>query len=151
MRKPSRIPCVTDYVTASGTRKRKLYTPRFNGEGIVLSESGSIDIQDSINSYAPYCDIRYMLQRLKLGDTSVLTSKQAVYGDLSAIPRNPVDALNLIHDVERCFDQVSDDIRKACNNDWRVYFTRLCAGDFSRSSGSGSDVLVSDTVSDQEA
>lgn len=133
MRKPSRIPCITDITTCSGSRKKKIYTPRFNGECIVLSDSGTVDVQDTIDSYAPYCDLRYMLSQLKVGDRSVLSSRPCSYGDFSSIPRNPIDTLNLIHDVERRFGDLPDDVRQACNNDWRVYFTRLCSGDFNSS------------------
>ena len=85
MRKPNHVPNVSEIFTASGSRKKPIYTPRFDGECILLRETGSIDIQDSINSYAPYCDLRYMLTRLKAGDTSVLSSRPASYGDLQKI------------------------------------------------------------------
>lgn len=146
MRKPNHVPDVSSIFTASGSRKKPIYTPRFDGECISLRETGSIDIQDSINAYAPYCDLRYMLTRLKAGDSSVLASSPASYGDFTGLPGNPVDTLNLIHDVERSFSELPDDIRLSCNNDWRVYFTRLCSGDFNASSGNPSDLPSSDLV-----
>ena len=147
MRKPNHIPVVSDIVTASGTRKKPIYTPRFDGECISLRVTGSIDIQDSINSFAPYCDLRYMLTRLKAGDTSVLSSRSPSYGDFSGLPGNPVDTLNLINDVQRAFSSLPDEVRLSCNNDWRVYFTRLCAGDFDGPTGVPSDVSSTDPVS----
>ncbi len=145
MRKPNHVPNVAEIFTASGSRKKPIYTPRFDGECISLRETGSIDFQDSINAYAPYCDIRYMLTRLKAGDSSVLSSRTPSYGDFSGLPCNPVDTLNLIHDVERSFSELPDDVRLSCNNDWRVYFTRLCTGDLNVSSGNSADVSSSDT------
>ena len=147
MRKPNHVPNVSEIFTASGTRKKPIYTPRFDGECISLRETGSIDIQDSINAYAPYCDLRYMLTRLKAGDSSVLSTRPASYGDFSGLPGNPVDTLNLIHDVERSFAELPDEVRLSCNNDWRVYFTRLCTGDLNSSSGNSSDLSSSDPVS----
>lgn len=147
MRKPNHIPNVAEVFTASGSRKKPIYTPRFDGECISLRETGSIDIQDSINAYAPYCDLRYMLTRLKAGDSSVLSSRPPSYGDFSSLPGNPVDTLNLIHDVERSFAELPDDVRLSCNNDWRVYFTRLCTGDFNVSPDGSPDLSSSDTVS----
>lgn len=146
MRKPNHVPNVSDIFTASGTRKKPIYTPRFDGECISLRETGSVDIQDSINAYAPYCDLRYMLTRLKAGDSSVLCSRSPSYGDFSGLPGNPIDTINLIHDVERSFSQLPDDVRLSCNNDWRVYFTRLCTGDFNVSSGASADVQAPDSV-----
>ncbi len=147
MRKPNHVPNVSEIFTASGSRKKPIYTPRFDGECISLRETGSIDLQDSINAYAPYCDIRYMLTRLKVGDTSVLSSRSPSYGDFSGLPGNPVDTLNLLHDVERSFSELPDDIRLSCNNDWRVYFTRLCTGDLNVTSGNPADLSSPDPVS----
>ncbi len=135
-----RVPKIGDIVTSPGSRLETLYTPSFNGSEIVLSVSGSFDVQDRINSYAPYTDIRYMLNQLKVGDTSVLSSRSPMYGDFSSMPSHPVDALNLISDVERRFDSLSDDVKASYNNDWRVYFTRLFAP------ASNRDVDVSDNV-----
>lgn len=148
MRKPNHVPDVSQIFTASGSRKKPIYTPRFDGECIVLRETGSIDIQDSINAYAPYCDIRYMLTQLKAGDTSVLSTRSPSYGDFSGMPGNPVDTLNLIHDVERRFSELPDDVRQSCNNDWRVYFTRLCPGDLDNQAGATADVPASDSSAD---
>ena len=125
MRKPSVVPDVHNIFTESGCRKKSLFTPRFDGSKITLVESGTIDIQDEINSYAPYSDLRYMMSRLKVGDSSVLKSQSPLYGDFTSIPHNAVDAVNLLHDVERHFATLSEDERSACNNDWRVYLANL--------------------------
>ena len=135
-----RIPVTRDVVTSPGSCVEILYTPSFNGSEIVLSESGTVDVQDRINSFAPYCDIRYMLNQLKVGDTSVLSSRPPMYGDFSSMPSHPVDALNLITDVERRFASLPDDVKASYNNDWRVYFTRLFAP------ASDRDVVVPDNV-----
>lgn len=135
-----RIPATGDIVTSPGSRVETLYSPSFNGSDIVLKKSGTVDVQDRINSFAPYCDIRYMLNQLKVGDTSVLSTRPPMYGDFSSMPSHPVDALNLITDVERRFASLPDDVKASYNNDWRVYFTRLFAPVSNR------DVVVPDNV-----
>lgn len=120
-----RIPSISDVITSPGSRTETLFTPKFNGSEIVLVQSGTVDIQDRIDSYGPYCDLRYMLTQLKSGDSSVLSSCSPLFGDFSGMPAHPVDALNFIGDVERTFNQLPDDVKAACNNDWRVYFTQL--------------------------
>lgn len=120
-----RIPTITDVISSPGSRTEILYTPKFNGSEIVLFKSGTVDVQDRIDSYGPYCDLRYMLTQLKLGDSSVLSSRTPLFGDFSGFPAHPVDALNFISDVERSFNQLPDDVKASCNNDWRVYFTQL--------------------------
>ncbi len=135
-----RIPDTGDIVTCPGSPVETLFTPSFNGSEIVLLESGTVDVQERINSYAPYTDISYMLSQLKVGDTSVLSPRSPMYGDFSSMPSHPVDALNLISDVEHRFDSLPDDVKASYNNDWRVYFTGL----FSPSLDG--DAVVSDHV-----
>lgn len=147
MRKPNRVSDVHNIFTCPGNRKKSLFTPRFNGTRVTLVESGTLDIQDQINAYAPYTDIRYMLNRLKVGDMSVVKSVPALYGDFTSIPRSPVDVVNLLHDVQRYFATLPEDARSACNNDWRVYLANLFSGDnVSTPSASVTDVNLSKNV-----
>lgn len=140
-----RIPNTGEVFTSPGSRTETLFTPQFNGNEIVLIKSGTVDVQDRINSYAPYCDIRYMLSQLRIGDRSVLSQKQPLYGDFSGFPSHPVDALNFIDDVQRTFDHLPEETKLACNNDWRVYFSQLVTGQLGDSSG------VSDKLSDSNS
>lgn len=135
-----RIPSVGDVITSPGSRVETLYTPKFNGSEIVLVKSGTVDVQDRIDSYGPYCDLRYMLTQLKLGDSSVLSSCTPLFGDFSGFPAHPVDALNFIGDVERSFNQLPDDVKAACNNDWRLYFMQLVTSNRNDPSGLSPDV-----------
>lgn len=140
-----RIPNAGDIATSPGSRTETLFTPKFNGSEIVLVKSGTVDVQERIDSYAPYCDIRYMLTQLRLGDRSVLSPKQPLYGDFSGMPSHPVDAINFISDVQSTFDRLPDETKLACNNDWRVYFTQLVTGQFNNSA------VVPDSVSDSNS
>lgn len=141
MRKPNCVPDVHNIFTCSGNRKKSIFTPRFNGKRVTLVETGTLDIQDQINSFAPYSDLRYMLSRLKVGDVSCVKSQPPLYGDFTAFPRSPIDAVNLVHDVERYFATLPDEERSACNNDWRVYFANLFSGESCFSSGVSTDSL----------
>lgn len=143
MRKISKIPNIDSIFSVSGSRKKTVYTPVFNGSSVVLRASGTVDVQDSINAYAPYTDIRYMLHRLKLGDSSVLSSGSPLFGDFTSMPTDPVMALNLMCDVQRRFAELPESVRMANNNDWRVYFTGL----FHNSVGNSSNSACPDSPS----
>lgn len=140
-----RIPNVGDIITSPGTRTETLFTPKFNGSEIILVKSGTVDVQERIESYAPYCDIRYMLTQLRLGDRSVLTPKQPLFGDFAGLPSHPVDAINFITDVQSAFDRMPEETKLACNNDWRLYFMQLVNGKSNDSSG------VPDSLSDSNS
>lgn len=116
------------FVSCSGERIHILYDSRFDGSRVVLEESGSFDLQERINSFAPYTDIAFMLNRLKVGDSSVLSSRPPLYGDFSGMPDNPTDAINLYHGAERAFAQLPADEKLAYNNDFRVWLSSLMAG-----------------------
>lgn len=114
--------------TAPGSRIHTIYGSRFNGQSISLVIEGQEDIQDQIESYAPFCDINYMLQRLKVGDNSVLSQRAALYGDFSAMPVNPIDAVNLVRNAERRFAQLPTEEKKEYNNDYRVWLASTILG-----------------------
>lgn len=113
---------LADRPTNPGQRLARVYEPIFNGATTVLRLTGTKDIQASMDAMAPYCDIRYMLNQLKVGDTSVLSAKPAMYGDFSGLPNNPADVINLVNGAESSFGQLPAETRAAFNNDWRLWF-----------------------------
>lgn len=116
------------FITCPGSRIHKRYESRFDGQTIKLVECGQEDIQQSIEAYAPYTDLNYMLSRLKVGDNSVLSSKQPIYGDLSGMPSNPIDAVNTMRLAESSFLQLPLDTRKSFNNDYHLWLASVLSG-----------------------
>lgn len=135
---PVCIDSVTSYVTPHGSRIHQHYEPRFDGERTILVVSGTSDIQDAINSFAPFCDMEYMLSRLKLGDISVLNHRQPLFGDFSDLPSNPADVLNIVHSAEGQFARLSSEEKQNYNNDFRVWLSRMLSDDLRPSDSSSS-------------
>lgn len=123
------------FVTCPGSRIHKRYESRFDGQTIKLVECGQEDIQQSIEAYAPFTDLNYMLSRLKVGDTSVLSTKRPIYGDLSGMPSNPIDAVNTMRLAESRFLQLPLDTRKSFNNDYHLWLASV----LSRNTGNSVD------------
>lgn len=113
------------FITSSGNREHIRYEPRFNGSTVVLREVGREDIQQRINAFAPYTDLNYMLSRLKVGDSSVLNSRQPMYGDFTGLPTNGIDAVNLVQTAESRFLELSAEDRQKFNNDFRVWLASM--------------------------
>ena len=135
------------FITSSGERQHVRYEPRFNGSSVVLREVGREDIQQSIEAFAPYTDLNYMLSRLKVGDSSVLNTRQAMYGDFTGLPTNGIDAVNLVQTAESRFLELSAEDRQKFNNDFRVWLASMLHptgpvpnSDTDNPSSSGSDV-----------
>lgn len=116
---------VGDFSTPSGSRIHRILEPRFNGVTTSLVEVGTEDIQDKINALGPFCDLNYMLHRLSLGDSSVVAPKEPLYGDFSGLPRDPIEAVNLVHQSEQAFTRLSPEDKQKYNNDWRRWFADL--------------------------
>lgn len=119
---------ISDFITNPGDSEHVIFESRFNGATIELVETGRENIQEAIEAYAPYCDINYMLHRLKVGDDSVLTSRQAMYGDFSGMPDNPIDAINMVHTAETAFSRLPVEEKQDYNNDYRVWLASLFNG-----------------------
>lgn len=113
------------FITSSGDRQHVRYEPRFNGSSVVLREVGREDIQERIEAFAPYTDLNYMLSRLKVGDSSVLNTRQAMYGDFTGLPTNGIDAVNLVQTAESRFLELSAEDRQKFNNDFRVWLASM--------------------------
>ena len=140
------------FLTCPGDKVHIIYGSRFNGSKVVLVEEGRQDIQESINAHAPYTDLAYMLSRLKVGDTSVLSSKRPIYGDFSGMPANPVDAINMVHAAESHFNTMSFEEKQKYNNDYRVWLASIFAGDHDSSICDVRSSDVDDTLlTDKEA
>lgn len=126
MRNPfSKVADPGEFSTPSGDPIHHICTGRFDGHTLKVVETGTEDIQQSIQAHAPFTDLRYMLSRLSVGDQSVLSTHEPMYGDFSGLFDNPVDAINAVNDARSRFDMLSAEEKKACNNDWRVWFASL--------------------------
>lgn len=139
------------FLSCIGEREHKLYESRFDGSHVVLVEAGSFDIQERINSFAPYTDIAFMFNRLKVGDSSVLSNSNPLYGDFSGMPDNPADAINLYHNAENAFSQLSTEEKLLYNNDFRVWLASLmCSSPSVPDPISDSESVVAESTVDSE-
>lgn len=123
--KHAKIPNIDSIHTFSGSPVRSILEPRFDGSTTKLVSVGEENIQDRIEAESPYTDINYMLNRLSLGDLSVLSQKRPMYGDFTGLPSDPIEALNLVHQSETAFSQLSSEEKQKYNNDWRRWFADI--------------------------
>lgn len=114
---------LTGEATNPGEEFARIFEPYFDGSTTSLREVGKRNVQEEMDAYAPYTDIAYMLNQLKVGDTSVLAHSQPYYGDFSDLSNNPADVINTVRAAETAFGQLSSADRATYGNDWRVWFT----------------------------
>lgn len=114
-----------DFVTCSGDQYRILYSPVVLSDGnIELVECGKDDIQEFIQSFKDQTDMTYILQRMAVGDASVLNQRTPMYGDFTDMPKTYAEALQLVIDRERQFMELPLDVRNKFDNDFRKWFAQ---------------------------
>lgn len=122
MRNPLyRVSVIREYITPCGSPIHNIHERVFDGDRTYLKVVGKENIQDIISSYAPYCDLEYMLHRLSIGDYSPLSRKLPLYGDFSGMPDNLTDAINIARSVESRFTTLDKETRAKYGNDWRKW------------------------------
>lgn len=120
------------FVTQAGSRKRKIYSPFYDGKKLSLIESGEMDIQDQINAHAAECDMAFILNRLNNGDFSVLNQNAAIYADFKQLPTNFREVLEVSLNAERIFNTLPLDIRREFDNDYRQFVARAGSEEWNR-------------------
>lgn len=117
--------CVSDpnsFVTSAGDEFHVIYNAKLLDDGTIkLIESDKEDIQAKIDSFRDQTDMAYILRQLQLGDTSVLTSKQPMYGDFTAMPKNMLEAMQIMIDGEKAFYDLDLDTRQKFDNNFRKW------------------------------
>ena len=113
------------FIAASGESIHTLYTGVWKTNQLVLVESGSVDLQERIQAQAPFTDLAYMIKRLKLGDNSVLTKRQPLYGDFTMLPSDGSELVNTLLTAEYAFNQLPIEERKKHGYDYRSWLASV--------------------------
>lgn len=74
---------------------------------------------------APSTDLAFMIKRLKLGDNSVLTKKQPIYGDFTQLPSDGSELVNTLLHAEYAFNQLPVEERKEHGFDYRSWLASI--------------------------
>ena len=113
------------FIAPAGESIHTLYIGVWNTNRLELVESGTVDLQERIQSQAPLTDLAYMIKRLKLGDNSVLTKRQPLYGDFTALPSDGSELVNTLLTAEYAFNQLPVDERKKHGYDYRSWLASV--------------------------
>lgn len=112
-----------EFRTKHGDRYHVLYGSKVNPDKtITLYEVSREDIKAKINSHAVETDMALILNRLKAGDTSVLTSKKPIYADFTQFPKTYAEAFDLVKRSTDAFDSLPTDVKLHFDNDVSEWF-----------------------------
>lgn len=114
------------FFTNPGKRYHQKYAPRVADDGqIELVPDGIEDLQEFYDSQLELTDMSIIVQRWLSGDQSVLTSKEAFYGDAMSMPGSYRDILQAVIDGQRIFAQLPMEIKQRFDNDFNVWFAAM--------------------------
>lgn len=122
----ARVSDPNTFITCCGVRMKTIYKPRVLKDGTIkLVPSEKVDLLAEIQSFAPMCDISYILNRIKLGDDSVLRQTPGMYGDFTGMPSTLAEVMQLRIDAEDIFRQLPLDVRNKFDNSFDRFFATM--------------------------
>lgn len=132
----ARVSDPLDFISNSGDRYHIVYSPHVLPDGTIeLVESGRDDIQEYIDSFRDQTDMAFILERLQVGDTSVLSNKVPFYGDVTQFPKTYAETLQLMIDARASFENLSPEQRNRFDNDFNQYFATAGSEDWLKKLG----------------
>lgn len=78
-----------------------------------LKKVGEKDIYAEIQSHAESCDIKIMIARLQMGDTTMIRNVQ--YMDITDMPKNLAEAYQMVNQATADFNNLPIDVRREYN------------------------------------
>lgn len=119
-----------------GSRIHTLYSPVFNKDGVMsLTETGTEDLYDYIQSHADSVDIHVILKQFAAGDVSVLSRVQGAYGDFTQMPKTFAEALNTMVAAEQYFMSLPVDVRAQFGHNFNQFIASMDQSDFTTKMG----------------
>lgn len=85
-----------------------------------LAKTGEVNIYERIQDYKDECDAKKIVQRAKMGDPNAIARIQNAktnYGDTTLLPKNLMEAQQMIIDGKKAFAELPKEIREKFNND----------------------------------
>lgn len=112
-----------------GSRVKKTYGPVFRENGsFYLEEKGEEDTYAFIQSFKDSVDINVIMKRYVNGEVDVLSKVQGFYGDVTGMPQNFAQTLNLVNDGRTLFESLPVETRSLFNHNFNEFMSAVVDG-----------------------
>lgn len=121
MRNPNaKVSDPSKFVTDPGSDEHILYEAKLLPSGeIRLTPNGKESISEKINAEKEFTDIKYITQRLAMGDTSVIRpAASLIYADLTSAPKNLAESLQIFINARDSFDALDLETKNKFDNNY---------------------------------
>lgn len=114
------------FLSNAGNREKITYSGSYDAQGrFNLEPTGKEDLYGFIQSHAESVDIHVLLKRFANGETDVMQRVQGFYADVSDMPDNFADVLNLVRKGEEFFAGLPADERARYNNSFAEFLAHF--------------------------
>lgn len=86
-----------------------------------LVSDGKTSLYAEIQSHKDSVDINLIIQRYKNGDVTALNQRTPQYFDSTNMPKTMAEALNMVLDAEREFNEMPVEIKSKFDHDYKKY------------------------------
>lgn len=125
----------------SGSPVVQLYRSQFRKDGTLeLIPDGEHDLYAEIQSHAASTDIQMILQRYFNGDPAALSRIQGVYADVTEMPKDIHQAMQMMDTARADFARLPVDIKELFDNDANQWLASLGTADWYSKMGVSSPV-----------
>lgn len=134
--KNAKVPDISKIFTNPGDRMVPIYKPRYNENGVIECViDGYEDQQEKINAWRDQTDMAYIIHQLKMGNMDVLNQREGSYEDLTGLPDNFIDAMNILIEREQAFDALPADVKSKFDNNFRYWISSFGAPEWNEKMG----------------
>lgn len=114
-----------------GDPVKERFIGKYNEKGqLVLESVGKEYLYDYIQSFKDSCDLKMIIKRFTNGETDVLSKVQGFYADVSDLPGNYAEMLQVVTNGERTFMELPVDIRAKFNHNFGEFLAEFGSSDF---------------------
>lgn len=103
-------------ISHSGSPIAPVRAGEIKNNQLVVVDKAEKDLYSFINSYADSVNIHVLLNRFKNGDTEALMQRAGAYIDISAMPANINEFMDLARNAENVFNQLPIEVKESFNN-----------------------------------
>lgn len=110
----------------SGTEYQNNYQEEIGENGkLHLVKTGKTNIYQMIQSHAEEVKIENILKQVAMGDLSALQQREATYVDATTMPKNLMEAQNLVIRLKDEFYKLPLEVRKQFENNPELYVSEM--------------------------
>lgn len=118
-------------------------------KNLVVVPKGKINLRSYINSFADSVDIHVLLARFQNGDKEALLQRAGAYIDISALPTNINEFIELSRNAENLFNTLPVEVKEKFNNNVVEFISTVGDPDWIKkmsTSQAAEKVIVSDNA-----